>query len=203
MPGTTARSHAAAKLQQLRERGRRRKAEMQVLAETMVGLRERMQGKHLATLRSLVDQVTLGLDRFVDRSSADIDALDEAVLTGLVDEAEELETQWHDMEQLFDASTRRGEQVQRELVSALYRMRLVGLQHEIERLQQVAKESKHRDQQSNVRSLDRLGSDLSSVEAKIKVLEASDLDGWRGLRRGLQRGFQRLEKQVSAIGDKL
>ena len=176
---------------------------MQVLAETMVGLRERMQGKHLATLRSLVDQVTLGLDRFVDPSTPDIDAFDEAALTGLVDEAEELETQWQDMEQLFDASTRHGEQVQRDLVSALYRMRLVGLQHEIERLQQVAKEGKHRDQQSNVRSLDRLGSDLSAVEAKIKVLEASDLDGWRGLRRGLQRGFQRLEKQVSAVEDKL
>ena len=176
---------------------------MHVLAETMVGLNERIMDKHHATLHSLADQVTLGLDRFVDRSSTDVDALDEATLIGLVDEAEGIETQWHDMERLFDASTRRGEQVQRELVVAHYRACLAGLRHEIKRLQEAAQEGSHRDQPSNVRSLDKLRSDLSGVEAKIKVLEAAELEGWRGLRRGLHRGFKRLEKELSALEETL
>ena len=172
---------------------------MQVLAETIVGLGERMKDKHHAALQSLVDEVTLGLDRFVDGSSADIDALDETALTGLVDEAGELETQWHDMEQLFDTSVRRGERIQCDLVIARYRARLVGLQHEITRLQRSAQDGSRRDQESDVGTLDRLRADLSTLEAKIKVLEAADLGGWRGLQRGLQRALQRLEKKLNAF----
>ena len=93
------------------------------------------------------------------------------------------------MERLFDASTRRGEQVPRELVVVHYRARFVALEQEVERWRLVAEKSSRQDQQSIVRSQNRLRADLSAVEAKMKVIEAADLDGWRALRQGLQRAL--------------
>lgn len=91
---------------------------MQILAEAIVDFNERVQDREQSASQSLADQVAIGMDRFVARSDAGIDKLERAGLQEPADEAEGQETQWHELEQLFDAGTRRGEQVQRELVVA-------------------------------------------------------------------------------------
>lgn len=176
---------------------------MQVLANALVSLKEGMDDKQQVVIESLVDQLSLELDQFITCSATDIDSLDQAMLAKLVDQADQIETQWIELEQRLRTRTCRGEQVQRELVVAYYRARFVGLKHEVEQSQLAAQEGSRPDQQSISRSLVRVQEGLSSLEAKIEKLEASHLDGWRALRQGLHQALQRLEKQVSTIQDHL
>ena len=173
---------------------------MQVLAEEIADFKERMPDRRQsAAIPRLANQITRRLDRFVARSDSGIDKLDRTALQKLAAEADALETCWQELEQLFDASTRHGEQVHRDLVVAHYRARFAGLEHEVERYRKIAEERSQGKRRSIGGPFAGLSADLLAVNAKIDVIETADLDGWRGLRRGLHQTLQRLEKKVNAM----